>query len=92
VSDQPSVYVASVTNPQGIAVSVNPSTLTVAPGKSATFEVTITRTDAEYRTWTFGSLTWADLRGHTVRSPIGAVGYDDGRGYGCGAVRPDLRR
>ncbi|MFC5001100.1 S8 family peptidase, partial [Dactylosporangium cerinum] len=72
VSNQPSVYVASVTNPQGIAVTVNPSTLTVAPGKSATFEVNITRTDAAYRTWTFGSLTWADLRGHTVRSPIGA--------------------
>ena len=72
VSNQPSVYVASVTAPQGLAVTVTPSTLTVAPGKSATFQVTITRTDAEYRTWTFGSLTWSDLRGHTVRSPIGA--------------------
>ncbi|GAA1504322.1 hypothetical protein GCM10009827_017000 [Dactylosporangium maewongense] len=72
VSTQPSVYVASVTTPQGLAVTVTPSTLTVAPGESATFKVTIRRTDAAYRVWTFGSLTWTDLRGHTVRSPIGA--------------------
>ncbi|MDG6107450.1 S8 family serine peptidase [Dactylosporangium aurantiacum] len=72
VSTQPSVYVAAVTQPQGVTVTVSPSTLTVGAGESATFQVTITRTDAPYRTWTFGSLTWTDLRGHTVRSPIGA--------------------
>ncbi|MET7419224.1 S8 family peptidase [Dactylosporangium sp. NPDC005555] len=72
VSDQPSVYVASVTQPQGLAVTVSPSTMTVGAGETATFKVTIRRTDGAFRTWTFGSLTWTDLRGHAVRSPIGA--------------------
>jgi hypothetical protein len=32
--------------------------------------VEITRTNAAFGTFAFGSLTWSDLRGHSVRSPI----------------------
>ncbi|UWP87735.1 hypothetical protein Dfulv_46535 [Dactylosporangium fulvum] len=71
VGKQPSVYAATVSSPPGTTVTVTPSTISVGPGKSATFKVTVTRTSAPFREWTFGSMTWTDLRGHTVRSPIG---------------------
>ncbi|GAA3449585.1 S8 family serine peptidase [Dactylosporangium matsuzakiense] len=70
VTDLPSVYVATVTPPPGTAVEVSPPTMTVPAGGSATFKVTVKRTDATYRQYTFGALTWTDLRGHAVRSPI----------------------
>jgi subtilisin family serine protease len=70
VTDLPSVYVAAVAPPPGTTVEVSPSTITVPAGRRATFTVTIRRTDAAYGEYTFGSLTWTDLRGHAVRSPI----------------------
>ncbi|WP_433611457.1 S8 family serine peptidase [Dactylosporangium sp. CA-139114] len=70
VTDLPSVYVAAVTPPPGTTVEVSPSTMTVPADGTATFTVKVTRTDAAYREYTFGSLTWTDLRGHAVRSPI----------------------
>ncbi|WP_432832480.1 S8 family serine peptidase [Dactylosporangium sp. CA-092794] len=70
VSSLPSVYVAAVAPPPGTAVEVSPSTITVAAGGRATFTVTVRRTDAPYGAYTFGALTWTDLRGHAVRSPI----------------------
>ncbi|WP_433211613.1 S8 family serine peptidase [Dactylosporangium sp. CS-047395] len=70
VTDLPSVYVAAVTPPTGTSVTVTPSTITVPAGGSAKFTVTVTRTDAAYREYSFGALTWTDLRGHAVRSPI----------------------
>jgi subtilisin family serine protease len=70
VTALPSVYVAAVTPPPGTTIEVTPSTLTVPAGGKATFTVTVQRTDAAYREYAFGSLTWTDLRGHTVRSPI----------------------
>ncbi|MGC9669328.1 S8 family serine peptidase [Planosporangium sp. 12N6] len=70
VSDQSSTYVAKITAPAGFSVTVDQPVLVVKPGKSATFTVTITRTNAALNAWAFGSLTWLDLRGHSVRSPI----------------------
>jgi len=65
-----SVYFAKVQAPAGYRVRVTPSVLTVLPHRSATYQVEITRTDAAFGAFSFGSLSWADLRGHTVRSPI----------------------
>jgi hypothetical protein len=70
VTDLPSVYVATVTPPPGTTVEVTPSTITVHPGHTVSFKVTIRRTDAAYGEYAFGSLMWTDLRGHAVRSPI----------------------
>lgn len=70
VTDRTSVYVAKVQAPTGFTVKVTPATITVRPGTSATFKVEINRTDATYDAWAFGALTWTDLRGHAVRSPI----------------------
>ena len=55
----------------GIAVSVNPSTLTLAPGETKSFQVTFTRTTATLNRYTAGSLTWTDEKGkHSVRIPV----------------------
>ncbi|MFP5372404.1 MAG: pre-peptidase C-terminal domain-containing protein, partial [Actinomycetes bacterium] len=64
-------YTVSVAAPAGISVSVNPSTLAVAKGQTATYTVTFTtQAGAVTDQWAFGSLTWADGAGHAVRSPL----------------------
>lgn len=64
------VYYADVSAPAGYKVSVSPKMLVVAPGKKATFRVTVTRTTGALGTYSFGSLTWHDPFGHKVYSPI----------------------
>ena len=60
----------SVDAPPGITVNVSPSSLTLANGASATYQVTFTtQSGAALDEWTFGSLTWSD-GSHGVRSPI----------------------
>ncbi|WP_018347467.1 S8 family peptidase [Longispora albida] len=70
VSDKTGMYTAQVQAPAGTTVTVTPSRLVVAPGKTATFKVKITWNGAAFGKYTFGSLTWNDQRGHLVRSPI----------------------
>jgi subtilisin family serine protease len=70
VSSKASVYVASVKAPAGFKVKVTPATISVAAGASVTFTVSLVRSSATYGKWAFGALTWTDLRGHAVRSPI----------------------
>lgn len=72
VSDKTTTYFAKVDAPAGTEVSVSPESFSVKPGKTQEFTVTITRTDAAFDEYTFGSLTWEDLDGHEVRSPIAA--------------------
>lgn len=69
---KPIKYSAKINAPAGYTVSVSPSTFTVAPGDSVTFEVTITNNSAPLGAWRFGSLTWeSDMGKHyQVRSPI----------------------
>jgi subtilisin family serine protease len=70
VTKQWGLYLADVKAPAGYKVSVNPPLLLVGPGRSANFTVTVTRTTAAFGSYTFGSLTWRDLEGHKVYSPI----------------------
>jgi subtilisin family serine protease len=64
-------YRVSVDAPAGYSVSVNPSTLTLRRGQSATYEVTIVNNSAPLDTWRFGSLTWRETSGgYDVYSPI----------------------
>ncbi|RVU37688.1 S8 family peptidase [Rheinheimera riviphila] len=65
-------YTASSSIP-GFSIDVVPATLTLAPGQSASFTATVTRTSAALNTWAFGSLKWTD--GATVVSvPVSAKG------------------
>lgn len=64
-------YDVSVDAPAGFTVDVNPSTIRLKKGQSATFEVTVTNVSAPVGDWRHGSLTWTDRTGHyTVYSPI----------------------
>lgn len=65
-------YNATATLP-GFSVTVQPSTLVLAPGAKASFTVKLTRVDAPINTWMYGKLVWSDGT-HTVRSPLTARG------------------
>ncbi len=68
VGSTASTYSAEADVP-GLSVTVTPSTMTLEPGKSGTFTVTLQRTTATLNAYTAGNLTWSD-RTHSVRSPI----------------------
>ncbi|OCG76540.1 S8 family serine peptidase [Microbacterium sediminis] len=61
-------YTATAEVP-GIDVTVEPSTVTLADGESATFTVTFAKADAPAEQWTTGFLTWTGGT-NDVRSPI----------------------
>jgi hypothetical protein len=68
-------YTVSVDAPPGYDVVVSPSSFSLKPGQSATYEVTITNVSAPVGEWRFGSLTWQDKTGHyDVYSPIAVKG------------------
>ena len=68
--DQAAQYTPTVVVPSGFTAKVNVTKLTVPPLQSRSFSVTFTRTTAPPAQWAFGSLTWTDNRGHSVRSAI----------------------
>jgi len=69
VGNASATYSASTTGLGGFAVGITPSSLTLAPGQSGSFTVTITRTTATLNAYTGGQLTWTDGT-HIVRSPV----------------------
>ncbi|PTT91599.1 peptidase S8 and S53 subtilisin kexin sedolisin [Pelomonas sp. HMWF004] len=71
VSSSASTYTAALTPPPGFSVSVSPSTLTLAPGETKSFTVSVTGAGAAEGVWQFGQLVWNDGV-HSVRSPIQA--------------------
>lgn len=69
VSNAAETYTADISSPLGFRTKVNPTSLTLAAGESATFTVTISNKNASPGQWSFGSLTWRSGT-HNVRSPI----------------------
>jgi hypothetical protein len=69
VGTSSATYNATVTGLPGVTAVVTPSSLTLAPGASATFNVAFTRTTATFNTYVGGQLTWSD-GSHSVRSPL----------------------
>ncbi len=68
-------YTPQIEAPSGYSVSVEPTSLKLKSGQSASFEVTITNTGAPTGQWRFGALTWVDGTGsYAVRSPIAVRG------------------
>ncbi|MDX6298462.1 MAG: hypothetical protein QOI51_2319, partial [Nocardioidaceae bacterium] len=77
VGSATTTYTMTTRGLRGISRSITPDSLTVAPGRSASFTVALTATrNAAYGRFVTGSLTWRDATGHTVSSPV--------------AVRPEL--
>jgi subtilisin family serine protease len=68
-SDEAGAYTVSVSPPPGMRVDVVPSSLSLAPGQSATFEVTVSYESGPLDLWRFGSLTWVS-EDRDVFSPI----------------------
>jgi hypothetical protein len=64
-------WVAEVTPPAGVAMSVSPPTLSLAPGETGKFTVTFTNLGdpARLEQWGFGALAWTN-GGQVVRSPV----------------------
>lgn len=74
VANRKTTFDAEVVAPPGYDVTVTPSSLTLIPGESATFEVTIDNNGGgPAGEWRFGSLTWKG-RGYKVYSPIAVRG------------------
>jgi hypothetical protein len=69
-------YNVSTVAPPGYTVAVNPASLTLKKGDTATYEVTITNDgSAAIGEWSFGSLTWKTQSGtYSVYSPIAVRG------------------
>jgi hypothetical protein len=69
VDDKTSTYTASASM-TGVGVVVTPSSLTLNPGETKSFKVTLNTTTAPLNRYTAGSLTWTDARNHSVRIPV----------------------
>ncbi len=69
VSDVRATYTASIATPIDMLVSVDPPSLSLGPGESASFDVTIAYQAGPLDLWRFGSLTW-NSTDHSVRSTI----------------------
>jgi hypothetical protein len=57
--------------PPGFTTTVTPNSLTLAPGETKSFTVTLAGAGAAEGVWQFGQLVWSDGV-HSVRSPIQA--------------------
>ncbi len=73
VASAPVTFTASFNAPTGYDVSVSPASITLAPGESASYDVTFTNAGAPVGEWEFGDLTWSGA-GYHVRSPIALKG------------------
>lgn len=67
----PVTYAASASL-AGYAVTVAPASLTLAPGASANYTVTMQRTTAPIEGWVFGEVNWTSATAPTLRSPLTA--------------------
>jgi Fibronectin type-III domain/Subtilase family len=62
-------YNVGVSGMTGFTVAVTPSSLTISPGETKSYAVTITRTTAPINEYIGGQLTWTD-GSHNVRIPM----------------------
>ena len=69
VSDEAGAYTVEISAPPGMGVAVVPNSISLAPGESTTFDVTVTYLSGPLDLWRFGSFTWRSDT-HDVYSPI----------------------
>ncbi|CAI7796663.1 unnamed protein product [Closterium sp. NIES-53] len=81
VADTTSTYTVKIKKPAGVKVKVSPSSFTIAPGQRKTYTVTVVVKWAS-QSFKFGSLTWVDNKGHSVRSVL-AVQPSSACWFGC---------
>ena len=84
VADRTVTWRADVHAPSGFDAVVEPSSITLAPGDSASYTVTFTANGAvPAGVWTFGDLVWNGSGGYAARSPIALKGALDRRAGGA---------
>ena len=69
VSDEAESYTIEIAAPPGISVNVAPPTISLGPGDSTNFDVTLTYESGPMDLWRFGSITWIG-DDHDVRSAL----------------------
>jgi len=69
VDDEPGAYTVEIDTPPGMEIQVVPASISLAPGESVSFEVTLRYLSGPLDLWRFGALTWRN-ESHVVRSPI----------------------
>ncbi len=75
VADRNVTWRARVDAPAGFDAVVEPSTITLAPGESASYTITFTANGAvPAGEWTFGDIVWKGTGGYAARSPIALKG------------------
>ncbi len=62
-------WTAQLQIPNGFSISVQPATLTLSQGESATFEITVSQAASQLDAWYFGRLSWVGDSGQ-INSPI----------------------
>jgi len=71
VGDSTERYAADITGLPGIARSVSPANVTLRPGQSARFDVTLSANGrARYGVFAAGTLAWTSTSGRAVTSPV----------------------
>jgi subtilisin family serine protease len=69
VSDRTSNFTATARGMRGFKMTISPKNVRLAPGESATVEITVENKNARIGSWTFGTLTWRGS-GYRVTSPV----------------------
>jgi len=69
VSDEAGAYTVEISPPPGMGVTVVPNSISLAPGQSTTFDITVDYQSGPLDFWRYGSFTWRS-ESHDVFSPI----------------------
>ena len=69
VSDEAGAYTVEISPPPGMGVTIVPNSISLAPGQSTTFDVTVDYESGPLDLWRYGSFTWRS-DAHDVFSPI----------------------
>ena len=69
VEDESGSYTVSVTPPPGMRIDVAPPSLTLAPGQSSSFDVTLVYESGPLDLWRYGSIEWQSENA-SVYSPV----------------------
>jgi subtilisin family serine protease len=77
VDDESGTYSVAVTAPPGMRIDVAPPSLSLAPGQSASFEVTLSYESGPLDLWRYGSIEWQsddiDVFSPVVVQPVSVV-------------------
>ena len=96
VDDESGSYTVAVTPPPGMRIDVVPPSVSLAPGQSASFDVTLTYESGPLDLWRYGSIEWqsddADVYSPVAVKPTSIVAPDEveGRG-GTGTLAFDVQ-